>query len=259
MRVVPGRHGWGWIVAGWQIFRASPGMWTLMVFGYWLLMRIVGQVPAAGTVLIALAMPAFSVSFMAASDTVRRGEPLRPGLLFAGFLQRPRDVLLLGVIFAGCVLALAGLASGLATLLNEPAWTPPRTDEELKQARVPVSTLVAMALVLPVFAAFWFAPVLAAWNAMGPVKSLFFSFFAFWRNWRAMLVYGAAIAGLVMTAMLLIRLLGAAAGGNPDAVSGMMLGAYLMFMPTLFASSYVAYRDIFPPPAEAPPAEAAET
>ena len=45
MRVVPANHGWQWLLAGWQLFRASPGMWILMVFAYWFLVAMLDQVP----------------------------------------------------------------------------------------------------------------------------------------------------------------------------------------------------------------------
>ena len=35
--------------------------------------------------------------------------------------------------------------------------------------------------------------MLAAWNRIGAAQSLFYSFFAVWRNWRAFLVYGSAL------------------------------------------------------------------
>ena len=54
--------------------------------------------------------------------------------------------------------------------------------------------------------AFWFAPVLAAWQHMGAAKSLFFSFFAGWRNWRAFIVYGATLSAVFVFIALALQL-----------------------------------------------------
>ena len=33
MRVVPAKNGWRWLVRGFALFRKSPAMWLLLVFG----------------------------------------------------------------------------------------------------------------------------------------------------------------------------------------------------------------------------------
>ena len=93
---------------------------------------------------------------------------------------------------------------------------------------------------------FWFAPVLAAWHVAGAAKALFFSFFACLLNWRAFLAYGAchgpAWSLLPLAALSLplhaARRREAQAGGAGAAAAGLML-------PTLFASFYASYRDVF--------------
>src|SRR5713226_5404330 len=85
--------------------------------------------------------------------------------------------------------------------------------------------------------------VLAAWNRMGAAQSLFYSFFAVWRNWRAFFVYAA----LVLTAVFLAT--GAAAtmtGGEIQTLRFLSLILTLLTLPTVFASFYASYRDIFP-------------
>src|SRR5260221_9201134 len=66
--------------------------------------------------------------------------------------------------------------------------------EALRDGSVSGAMLVAPLAATPVLMAFWFAPVLAAWNRIGAVQSLFYSFFAVLRNWRAFVVYGGALA-----------------------------------------------------------------
>jgi hypothetical protein len=103
--------------------------------------------------------------------------------------------------------------------------------------------MIAPLAAVPVLMAFWFAPVLAAWNRMGAVQALFYSFFAVWRNWRAFFVYAA----LILTAVFLAT--GAAAtttGGEIQTLHFLSLILTLFALPTVFASFYASYRDIFP-------------
>ena len=53
---------------------------------------------------------------------------------------------------------------------------------------------ILLVLASPLLMAFWFAPLLTAWNGVGAGKSLFFSFVASWRNWRAFAMYGLTLA-----------------------------------------------------------------
>jgi uncharacterized membrane protein len=94
---------------------------------------------------------------------------------------------------------------------------------------------------------FWFAPPLAAWHGVGAVKSLFFSFVACLLNWRALLLYGAAILGVIAgLASFLLFAFALASGEASKAVpSSAALFALILFFPTLFASIYASYRDVF--------------
>jgi hypothetical protein len=84
-----------------------------------------------------------------------------------------------------------------------------------------------------------------AW--LSPAKALFFSFVACLRNWRAFLVYSLAI--LVVATLLP----GLHARHSRDAAAGsaallaivMTVLLILVLAPTLFASFYVSYRDVF--------------
>jgi hypothetical protein len=245
------------MVAGWQLYRLSPGMWTLLVFTWWLLIALVNQVPYAGPIAATAVLPAFMMSFMAMCDELRQGRPLRPALLFEGFRRRLAVLLVLGVLYLLSVLAVLWASSFAdeGALLEWMMWARPPPDAALRDGSVSSALLLATALGTPVFAAFWFAPILAAWEGMSVAKSLFYSFFGCLRNWRPFLMYGVAVMLLGLAFSVFVALAALASGGNPAALRGFMMAATLVLMPTMFASFYVAYRDIFPP--AAPPAEPA--
>jgi hypothetical protein len=260
MRVVPARNGWTWLVRGFALFRKNPPMWLFLVFTYWIAVALLGQIrylgPAASTVLL----PAFSVSFMFMCAVLEHGGMLRPSLLVSGFRSGPTTLIVLGVLYLLSVVAVLGLSSiadaGALLLWVLSGRDPP--EEALVDGSVSIAMLVASLAATPVLMAFWFAPVLAAWNRIGAAQSLFYSFFAVWRNWRAFLVYGAALFLVGALFMMAITVLAVLMQGKIQVLRSFALVFTLLTLPTLFASFYASYRDIFPENAvpAAPPSNA---
>src|SRR4026207_745459 len=59
MHIAPAAHGWRWMAPGGQLYRLSPGMWTLLVFTWWALIALANQVPYVGPVGTTVVLPAF--------------------------------------------------------------------------------------------------------------------------------------------------------------------------------------------------------
>jgi hypothetical protein len=110
-----------------------------------------------------------------------------------------------------------------------------------------LSALFIMLLMTPVLMAWWFAPVLASRHRLSVGRSLFFSFVACWMNWRPFLVYGLGmmiVAGVLPGILLGILLL--IMPGAAELITAMItLPMVLVVAPTIFASFYASYRDIF--------------
>ena len=248
-RIVAAGRGARWLAEGWRLFRVAPLGWLATVFGYWLLMSLVSLLPLIGVAAAAVLVPAFSVGFMALARAAGRHAPLELGLLFDGFRHELRAQLTLGVVYLVC-LALLLAASTLADDGALANWmlTGRRPADDVLQSEAFFSALAATAaLYLPVMFAFWFAPPLAAWHSTGPVKALFFSFAAALMNWRAFLGYGA-VTGFVTLVLpfLLLSLLALVSGGvYRFPVASLVLPLLIVLLPTLFASFYVSYRDVF--------------
>src|SRR6266581_4033286 len=233
MRVVPAKNGWSWLVRGFALFRKSPPMWLFLVFTYWIAVALLGQIRYLGPATSTVLLPAFSVSFMVMCAVLDRGGLLHPALLVAGFRRGPATLVALGALYLLSIL----LVLGIASFADSGAM------------------LVATLAATPVLMAFWFAPVLAAWNRIGAVQSLFYSFFAVLRNWRAFFVYGAvlALAGAVFLVAVTVAAL--LMQGEVQVLRSLALILTLVSLPTVFASFYTCYRDIFPEnavPAELP-------
>lgn len=247
-RVVSPARGMRWVAEGWRMFRAAPLGWLALVFGYWLTMTILGLIPLLGLVAASLLVPAFSVGFMVASRAAAHGQPLELPMLFAGFRERvPAQLVLGAAYFAGLVLAIGGSMLVDDGVLARWLLTGQRPDNEEDSEGVLAAIGAAAALYLPVMMMLWFAPLLVAWHAMAPAKALFYSFFACWLNWRAFIAYALAvsfIAFLVPAAVLLLISL-----FSTDAMRlsplALVFPLLLILLPTLLASFYASYRDVF--------------
>lgn len=247
-RVVTPSRGARWLAEGWRLFRAAPLGWLALVFAYWLAMTIVSLVPVAGVAAASVLVPPFAVGFMAAARAAERGAPLELALLTEGFRHSLKAQLILGLVYFGCLaLLLAATAAADGGALARWMLTGLRPDAEMLQSDEFLAALAGAALLyLPVMMMFWFAPPLAAWHASGAAKALFFSFFACLMNWRAFLAYGAVVA-LVTVAGPFLVLFALMQAGSPLPVMSLVFPLLILLLPTLFASFYASYRDVFGP------------
>lgn len=231
-----------------------------MVFAYWMLMTALSLLPYIGVVAVSVLIPALSVGFMAVSRAAERKQPIGVSLLFAGLREHVPAQLRLGAIYflsIGLLLSATALGDGGALARWMLLGARPSVDV-LGSEQFLAALSIAASLYLPVMMLFWFAPTLVAWHAMPAGKALFFSFFACLINWRAFTVYGLA-SGLVMVMIpfIVLSALMLTAGGRPHPVVMSLLFPFLLaLLPTVFASFYVSYRDIFTEAAEIHPAAA---
>jgi hypothetical protein len=245
-RIVETARGARWLAEGWRLFSAAPIGWIAMVFAYWLLMTLVSIVPIVGVAAASLLVPAFSVGFMAAARAAARKGPVELGLLFDGFRHHLRSQLMLGAGYFAClalVLAATALADGGALAGWMLAGSRP-DDEVLRSDEFLAALAAAAALYTPVLMMFWFAPPLAAWHGVAPAKALFFSFFACLMNWRAFLAYGAVTAVVAIALPLAVVTIVTLASISVPAMS-LVFPLLIALLPTLFASFYASYRDVF--------------
>jgi len=248
-RVVAAARGARWLLEGWKLFTAAPLAWLALLLAYWLLMTLASIIPVVGVAAASIAVPAFSVGFLAAARAASRRAGVELALLFDGFRHALRPQLVLGVVYLACLaLVLGGGALADDGALARWMLTGRRPENDVMQSEAFLAALgCSGALYLPVMMMFWFAPPLAAWHSASPAKALFYSFFACLMNWRAFLAYGAAAALVTLVVpFLLVVTLRSVLGGASFAWLAFPLLA--VFLPTLFASFYASYRDVFGTP-----------
>ena len=246
---LPARRGWRWLSEGFLIFRKKQLMLSFLVIGYWILMLLVNSVPWIGQVAATVLIPVFSVSLMNACRLVAQDSPLPPQLLFSGFDRNPRTLLMLGVIYLACSLGILGMTVLIDNgLLFQLVVFGSRPDEQvLLGGHFVLAIEVALALFVPVMMAYWYAPVLVAWHDLPAGKALFFSLVACLRNWRVFLVYSVAllIFGAFLPGLVLGILSTMFASAGQQFATVLTVFVVLILLPTLYASFYVSYRDVF--------------
>lgn len=248
-RQLPAIRGWNWIVEGFRLFRTNPALLTFLVFGYWLTLVFLNLVPFLGVVLAPLCVPALSVGVMNGCRALERGSENGFGLLYSGFQKNRNVLLVLGAAYlvgSLAVFAASAVVDGGALLAIMMAGQRP-PDDLLQSDQIMAALEVSLVLMIPLLMAFWFAPMLAAWEAMPAMKAIFFSFIACARNWRPFVFYGLGVA--LISAILpgvLLGIVGAVSAPLLRMVAiAITLPLLFVFVPTLFASFYVSYRDIF--------------
>lgn len=259
-RVLPAIRGLAWVTEGFGLFRVAPLAWLALVFGYWMAMTLISYVPVIGVVVASILVPGLSVGFMAASRAAERRGPVQLSSLAAGFRQHVGAQLALGAVYFAAVatlLAATALADGGALASWISTGERPAAEAFASDDFIAALAISAM-LYFPVMMAFWFAPVLVAWHGLSALKALFFSFFASLINWRAFLVYGAGTSMVlfVLPSALVLGAMFVTGGKARVALLSVMFPFLLTLLPTLFASFYASYRDVFgardEPPAEGP-------
>lgn len=249
-RRLPARHGILWLLAGFALFRRNPPLMTALTFGYLVAVIMVNLVPKIGPFILPLLLPTLTVMLANGCRAVERGQAFGGEALTASIAAQRAALARLGGLhlLGSSLLVLGGLALG----------DPIKISDGMDQAEaVTLLTDLAIILVLasPMLMAFWFAPLLTAWNGIGAGKSLFFSFIASWRNWRAFAMYGL---GLILVGALAPGFILIVAGLISSAlvtVLSIALRMLLIFVlaPTIVASVYLSYRDVFAAPALEPP------
>jgi hypothetical protein len=242
-RRLPARHGFLWLVASFKLFRSNPPLITALTMAYMFVVVVINVLPLVGPFLLPLALPTLIVVLANGCRAIQRGGGIGSIALTFGLQKRRIELVRLGGLhLVGSIAILTAntiIAGGQSPLIEPGAAVDPQ------EVLAAMAQLLVVAL--PVIAAFWFAPLLTAWDEVSPTKSVFFSFVASWRNWRAFAVYSlsAGVFAIAIPGLLLVAASAVSDGlTNVLSVSLKMLLIFVM-APIMMASVFVSYQDVF--------------
>lgn len=253
-RTLPARHGVLWLLAGFALFKRNPPLMTGITFGYLMVVIVLNLVPKIGPFLLPLLLPALTAMLGNACRAVEQGRPVATQaweVLTEGLSEQRIGMMRLGALHLAGSALLVLISLGLGDHVN-------LADGMNAEEAVDVATNLAITLLMasPLLMAFWFAPLLTAWGGLPAGKSIFFSFVASWRNWRSFAVYGLALGlvGIMLPGLILV--LASLISPALLNVLSVVLRMLLLFVlaPTLVASVYLSYRDVFATPEPEPDA-----
>jgi hypothetical protein len=249
LNIVPAKQGLAWVKQGIRTFWRQPLAFTGLFFLFMAWVSVLSMVPVIGAALALLVLPAATLGLMVATEQAASGKFPMPTVLMVAFRagqQRLKAMLTLGALYAVTFL----LVMGLSALIDGGSFAKvylanaPITPEVVNDPEFQTAMWLATALYIPLSMMFWHAPALVHWHGVPPVKSMFFSAVACWRNLGAFAVYLLAWAGVFVAGATVILTISGAIGGNDLTGAVLMPGALLMAA-MFFTSVYFSVKDCF--------------
>jgi hypothetical protein len=251
VRRVPALAGWRWVTEGFAILAASPmpliASGILMIFT----LLALSLPPVLGQFLPLVLSPALSFGYLQAIRRAQEGKPPAPWTIFSGLRPQPgspvRSLLVIGLVNA--------TATALALLATAPVdggqWlrmltsAAPAPAAQAAPGDTVYAAMVFLGLYAPLQLALWYAPLFAGLHRTPPLKSLFFSIVAVWRNKGAFLMYFVSWFVVAIGLAVLVQVLAALL---PAGVRTLILApAGLLMMAALYCSFWPSYRDVIDP------------
>jgi hypothetical protein len=241
INMLPASTGLTWLREGMRLFGRQPVGLPAMVVVYLMMLLAPALLPIVGIAISGVLAPFASVGLLTACRDVAEGRMPTPMAFAQPFKPTParQQMLRLGIINAILLLVVASLAAVLAP--EPPEGGPPQSLQDLPLEAL----LVQLLLYLPVMALMWFAPVLAGWHAIAPVKAMFGSVVAGWRNLGAMLIFGVAAGAFTLAISVVAVMLLTSLTSSRELLSMLLAPLALVLMSIVQASLYPMYRSVF--------------
>ena len=235
--VLPGKSrpagaGMQWIKEGWALFTRAPLFWIVS-----LVLIVVGAVavsliPIIGSLAFQVLQPVIAGGFVVGCRSLENNGEFEIEHLTAGFSKRFGPLAIVGVLFLLGWIVIFAIFFMIAGMSLIPVFLEGDTNAAAAKlmasaTMIALGGLVTLALMVPLTAAYWFAPALVMMHDMSPLAAMKESLFACLRNILPFLVYG-----IVMTLAAIAAIIPFGLG-------------LLVWVPVAIASTYIAYRDIF--------------
>lgn len=253
--VMPGRsvtfgQAVSWVARSWSLVKRAPLMWVLSILILLVANAVLSFLPVIGTIAANLLQPVYLAGFAVACRSLENGGDFELDQLLTGFRTRSTELLIVGALmllgwlvilslFVTIFIAFAGWAvvSGFISALV--ANDPQQAGEMLGGMWLPflLAMLFALLLLVPLLAAYWFAPYLVLMNGVRPLAAMKASLMACIVNFLQMAVYGIVmlVIGIVLSLAAIVPILGWI----------FVPCAWFVLVLMSIAAIYTSYRDIF--------------
>ena len=232
VRQVSAANGWNWIVEGFALFRKSPVIWIALFCIYLLIGMALSLVKIVGPIVLNLLAPVFVAGFMLGCRALDNDEELEINHLFAGFRLHTAQLITVGGIYlVGIIIVVGIMFAGGDNAVLHAMFSGEKLDQQQTAAALShgflITALLGLGLLMPLIMAYWFAPILVVFHGLSGVDAMKQSFNACLRNILPFFVYS-----LISMVLLLLAIIPFGLG-------------LLIMIPTMTASLYVSYKDIF--------------
>jgi uncharacterized membrane protein len=231
-RGMPAGAGWDWIAQGWNLFVRAPLMWIVSLIIVFVVGVVVSLVPILGSLIFQVLQAVFAGGFVAACRSLEKDGEFELEHLFSGFSRRFVPLMLVGVLtmlgFVAILLvfmAFVGMALVSAFMSGDPNMA--MNALMASAGSLALGGLISLGLMVPLLAAYWFAPALVMMHDISAGAAMKESFFACLRNIIPFLLNGIVLLVGFFVACIPFGL------------------GLLVWFPVAIASIYVAYRQIF--------------
>ena len=225
--------GVSWITDAFPYFSANPMGWIGSIIVLFIITAVVGIIPL-GSLVLNIFFPVITGGYMLGCMSHKEGGTFEFQHMFAGFKEPYfKRLALVGVFYFAASLVVIILMLILAFILIGGF----EFFQQLEQGQVEdfsqhtmkfvLITLIGVSLCLPLIMSIWFAPVIIVNRDESATSAMVMSFKACLKNILPLTLYGIVVVILSILAAI-----------------PLMLG-FLVLLPVLSASVYVAYLDCF--------------
>ncbi|MDI1310135.1 MAG: BPSS1780 family membrane protein [Methylotenera sp.] len=226
-RQVPAGNGWAWIVSGFNLFKANPVMWIVILLIYLAIIIPISFIPIIGSIATTLLAPVFAAGMMWGCKALVLKQDLEINHLFEGFKKNTAQLISVGGIY---MLSLLGIMVMVVLTLDKDTIELLMKGQEVspEQANaMMLPMLIAMLFILPILMAYWYAPVLIGLHNLTVLEAMKLSFMACLKNMLPFLIYGLIFMVIIIVAIIPVGL------------------GLIVAVPVMMTSLYTSYVDVF--------------
>ena len=269
-RSAPAGRGAGWILEGFNYFKAGPLGWVAYVIVLFILALLSALVPIVGSLLYEVINFILLGGLMLGCRAVDTTGRFQFRYVFSGFgSDKVGQLALVGVIFSIALVLIFSLMALMIFIQFDAGevlaqiWDSQSAEQQEesinalfagKEALLVLVLLVGMALYLPIIMATWMAPALIVLEKVNAVPAMILSFRACLVNIIPFLVYGvvtlilliiAALPSIVVGLLSVLSIIADTRIITVSAIAAILLFSLCGFilMPMIQASQYIAYKD----------------